>query len=444
MRRAKFNPRNDNQNDNPDEGSKQKKPRLSSKLVRKWLLIMFTAVFVTIGCQKLKDDEEPEMETNLNILGKEEIYKILLKSGVNVTDELLERMPKIEDFTSMYGSSPKIVGLETCETFRNTVSPLDAIVGPAGVFNSGTNLVSTLLKKHCVIQERADAYDKSNFKNRKNDLVLGVKTGMFDEMPWDKHGPVSWREDEGYKPDQNGFEMNLVLPQLKNKDTFPIVMVKDPFSWMESMCRNPYTALWLPSHSSCLNLYPDYDMYDGDPDRNMFKRSSSLQNGMRFTAPQKKTRKKTIGLVIEFKNGDRWRRDLEYENLIDWWNTFYDDYLKADFPRLIVRYEDLLLHSNEIIPQICECVGGQLVNNEEGVYVRVESAKDERIHGKTSNLVDALLRYGSAKMRTEKFSKGDLVYSGTAIRKDMMKVFQYTFPTLKDEEEEFKIQTPGE
>jgi hypothetical protein len=383
--------------------------------------------------------------------GKDKIIKILSDSGMYLIPQLVKQLPTEDDFKAMYGSKPKIIGLDTCEDFRKHVSPLDAVVGPSGAYNTGTNLLSHLLIKHCVVQERAEKYDQSEKKIELEDdepVVVGARTGMFNDVPWDKHGPASWREDESYKPDN--FQVNRVFPKLKNKNVFPIVMVKDPYSWMGSVSRHPYNAQWLRSPYSEINLNPDYDEYDvlhdlTDPDRKVRKRRPSP--GMTLNTPKKRKRKKTIGLIIEYHpSNERWRKTVEYENFVDMWHTYYSEYLNATFPRLIVRYEDLLLHSNEVIPQICECVGGQIVNNTNGIHPDRDSAKNNREFGITSNLVDAIMRYGSSKKRIEGFSKGDLAYASSNIRKDMMDQFQYSSPTIdfvEEEEKGFLIQTPG-
>ena len=385
--------------------------------------------------------------------GKEEILKILLNSGAEVTSEIVEKLPTMEDFTSMYGPKQKIIGLETCENFRSNVSPQEAIIGPAGVYNTGTNLISQLLMKHCVMKERAEVYDQSHPSSNRDgsdeEGPVGVRTGMFNDVPWGKHGPILWRTDEDYRPE--AFEINQVFPNTKYQNVFPIVMVKDPFSWMGSMCRQSYGALWLHSPQSCLNLNEEYDrlnaLYNSNnPDRKVRKRIKSHKSMKFVSAPEKKTVEKKVGLTIEYQNdNNRWKRQVEYGDFVDLWNTFYRDYLNADFPHLIVRYEDLLLHADEVIPQICECVGGEVTNAENRVHIGKDSAKETRTFGKTDNLVESLIRYGSSELRTERHSKGDIVYAIENLGKDLMEIFHYEYPQIIEfeEEETFQIQNPG-
>lgn len=77
--------------------------------------------------------QSQEAFTNYSLKSLDEI---LIRAGVEVTDELRGQLPPKEDVASMYGSEPVIVGLEQCERFQNTVVKSDAYIGPAGMFNT--------------------------------------------------------------------------------------------------------------------------------------------------------------------------------------------------------------------------------------------------------------------------------------------------------------------
>jgi hypothetical protein len=81
------------------------------------------------------------------------ILKILHAAGVEIDEELAAALPTWEDITSMYGSKPIVYGLETCEPYRAAVKPEDRMIGPAGIFNTGTNLFFELMKVNCDIKE---------------------------------------------------------------------------------------------------------------------------------------------------------------------------------------------------------------------------------------------------------------------------------------------------
>ena len=201
--------------------------------------------------------------------------------------------------------------------------------------------------------------------------------------------------------------------------------------------------------ASSINLDEEYDTY---PSVHGMKKTVHNEmvhkkppNNLRFSSPEKlKKKRNRKGLKVEYlQSGEHSYRMMEYKNLLDWWNSFYSGYLNATFPRLIIRYEDLLLYSDEIIPQICNCVGGKLINAENGVNIFKDSAKDSRVYGHTSNLVDSLMRYGSRKERIKHCSNGDLLYANNTLDKNLMNIFQYSYPSFEYEKVQmFQIQQP--
>ena len=53
---------------------------------------------------------------------------------------------------------PIIVGLETCVDFRPMIPAVNRSLGSLGMFNSGTNLVTKLIKENCTIPKRVAHY----------------------------------------------------------------------------------------------------------------------------------------------------------------------------------------------------------------------------------------------------------------------------------------------
>ena len=110
------------------------------------------------------------------------IIDILSEAGVKVTDEMKQSLPTMSNFTSLYGSPKhsKIIGLDTCKAFQANTDPKERVVGPSGLYNTGTNLVSRLMQKHCYIKERYGNFSGA-VKNLNDQMVA---TGMFDDVPW--------------------------------------------------------------------------------------------------------------------------------------------------------------------------------------------------------------------------------------------------------------------
>jgi hypothetical protein len=78
-----------------------------------------------------------------NLDDKGPILKILQQAGLEIQDldqQSIDELPTWSQIQRLYGKEPRIVGLETCEAFREGVDARTRFFGVAGAFNSGTNL----------------------------------------------------------------------------------------------------------------------------------------------------------------------------------------------------------------------------------------------------------------------------------------------------------------
>jgi len=123
----------------------------------------------------------------------------------------------------------------------------------------------------------------------------------------------------------------------------------------------------------------------------------------------------------------------KYESLVGLWNKWYGEYSDAaaadnsSFPRLIVRFEDLLFHHDEVMTQVCECAGGTVTKDIEN-FVGVSAKGEFGPHTGGSGLLSSIQRYGHAEKRVERMTKEDLVYARGRLRGDMMEAFGYSYP----------------
>jgi hypothetical protein len=83
--------------------------------------------------------QDPERQRILNIL-RQARYNI--HDSQIFSSETLNSLPKWSDIVELYGETPRIVGLESCERYRQqVVDPSMRTIGVAGMFNSGTNVL---------------------------------------------------------------------------------------------------------------------------------------------------------------------------------------------------------------------------------------------------------------------------------------------------------------
>jgi len=326
------------------------------------------------------------LETNNREIRNNHILTILEKSGIELPPELMDQIPPFSHVEQMYGSKPIILGLDRCEEFRQNIDPSFRIIGAAGMFNTGTNLLYEYLSRNCLNPARLSEYDK----------------GIHWQVPWGKHSPLSYR----------GLRYAETDDATRNLDNFlPIVMIKDPYTWMQSLCRNQYTADWDFTLKHCPNLIPnEVDKYYGFVN-DIDHEKQLLQNG--------------IPMTIAYNPNT-----TQYNNMAAAWNTWYGEYFEAKIPRLIVRFEDLMLHAKSIITEICQCFGGRLKNETKFHYVTGSSKSKELGHGNfTPGLMHALLLYTNSSNRIKLFTKDDLVFANEVLNKTMMGLLSYSIPS---------------
>ena len=399
------------------EGIKLKQPELHNKI------------------NPLFQDDSPELSSSTDLGDKDYIVKILRNAGVKVTSNMFNLLPTKSNFTSMYGSKPIILGTETCSAFQKSTDPKYAFIGPAGCYNTGTNLLYKLLHQHCKMPHRKapppeiiDGYLASqNMTKRISEMLReSLNTGILDDLPWDKHAPVSWRAS--YRP----FFRNIA--DIRPENVLPVAVVKDPYNWMASMCRHPYNASWKRGNGArCFSFTNEFRRKKG------LRRRGDDQSGFPGRIERKKGVKKkkpTNALVMGYhlSNPD-YKREVWYDNVLGLWNSFYGDYLNLQSPHIITRYEDLLLHTESVITTICHCAGGDLINNENGIHLTEEPAKDPKLHGRSSGLVDALIKYGDPSRRTKKITENSLHYIQDHLNLKSMEAFSYSYPP----EDEMKV-----
>ena len=310
------------------------------------------------------------------------IAHILKQAEVEVDDETAAKLPTMADAIELYGEKPIIYGLETCERYRQTVKPEDRMVGPAGIFNTGTNLLFELMKENCNIPQAKNS--KTHSEPRKN--------GMRWHVPWGKHNPVSTHRLQ--------HTAKMWGEGINHTAFFPVTMIKDPYGWMGSQCRHRYTTRWAHGPGNCPNL---------------INKKKIRKDGM--DVPEK--------VNVIFAKGM-----VAYESLIDMWNKWYEDWEAQTFPHITTRFEDLLFHGEEVTKLTCECVGG--VFKSKNFKYTAESAKENgmSIHKGAYGLVKAMIQYGNAEKRLDGMTDRDQLYANKALNAELMKRYGYSYPPL--------------
>lgn len=268
--------------------------------------------------------------------------------------------------TAMYGAGLIIDGLEACERFQARTSYLRR-AAVAGLFNSGTNFMTQVFRKNCVMPRSAC---------RSKECL-----GYPFQVPWGKHNPPDWRHGNHTVPS---------LAQFNRSEILPVVVIKDPLTWMQSLCRHSYTA--------------------------RFARTSRCPSPLDLRG----------GVTVTFRN-DVWHAALtpgvvSYTSLLDFWGTWYSAYWSQP-DRLLVRYEDLLFDTKRTVQRICDCVGGRLAQNFDVVSLPAKSGAG---HGNNpTDREQALARYASEETRYRGLTEEDLRYYNAHAHAGLVSKFHY-------------------
>lgn len=319
--------------------------------------------------------------------GKEPILRLLEDAGIQILDaRVIQMLPTLQQVEQLYGKhGPRIIGLAQCEHFRTHGGHA---MGIAGMFDSGTNLAAQYLDNNCVSADQEGG---------------GGGGGAIDilwQVPWGKHVVADMRKEHHMgQSSKSGTTTNLEDSVFDHTAVMPIVMIRDPFFWMQSLCRHNYGAQWLHSSEHCPNLVPNHV-------------DSEIYNFPKGTIP----------VHIKYDFGLR-----KWDSLAHLWTSWYQQYYKdADFPRLVVRFEDFVFYPKEVTRQICTCAGGTIRDGQDFIY-QVNSAKHGPGHGTAlTSWVSAMVRYGSyGHHRLKGMTPQDLQLADSMLDLEMMQALSY-------------------
>mmetsp|Transcript_17949 Transcript_17949/g.49741 ORF Transcript_17949/g.49741 Transcript_17949/m.49741 type:complete len:510 (+) Transcript_17949:487-2016(+) len=334
----------------------------------------------------------------------------------------------------------------------------------------------------------------------KRGTILSNVNGMLSEVPWAKHKPASYyRRHNGKRNNNNNNNTTIpttpTVPQsssvpqssepiVDHDSVLPVVLVRDPFYWMQSMCREGYGVRW--DHDAkrhCPNLVPDAS------DRARAARKESRKQKQR--QQQWQGEDDTLPLSTSTSSVPVWMganptEGQTWPSLIHYWNAWYESYYYnhdfdyysgndyyssqakdesvvgseqrkpkrkpkldrnrpgSNWPRLIVRFEDTLFYPSEVMAEVCHCGGGRLIgepssgngNRNGGSYEQqirhdysLEDSKPHHRHEGKSNFVQAMVRYGTNATRLHNMTRDDIRFAVEHLNPELMKAFGYSYPS---------------
>ena len=390
------------------------------------------------------------------------IFEILQQAGIDkrdLDDDTLRALPTWTQIRQLYGDHPRIIGLERCTRFQSRTFPAHRFYGVAGTFNTGTNLLAQLILANCQITENVTPFyqpkqrkthattrlnttttttnittpltrrrhrrrrlqdeqeeqeqqpSTKNAKNKKKKQKKDFK-GMRWQVPWGKHYPA----------DQRGKHISPAEYWVPYQNSLPLVTIRDPYQWMQSMCRTSYAAFWPFTKNHCPTIIPT------EQDRRLFPKRIGPN-------------RTTVPVTVRYSNDYH----TNYTSFPHWWNEWYQLYYNATYPRIMIRYEDLLFYGKQVIEAICACGGGvprtdrpvssSSSSSSSSGFVHVSSSaklRQEHVRQKT-DLLTAIITYGSINQhqqgRLKSMTPDDIQAAKILLDSNLMNVFGYTHPS---------------
>lgn len=213
----------------------------------------------------------------------------------------------------------------------------------------------------------------------------------------------------------------------------PIVIIRDPWTWFQSMCRFPYTANWfhVPGPDGhCPNFLPNHveqkwfakslsevrDYFDGD--RFLMK---SVMMKANYTLD-----KEVIPVKVKYKS-----EVARHDSLAHFWKDWYKEYYDATFPRLMIRLEDLVFFPRQVLRSICECVNGTFANETSfklGGNSTKENSSEQHSRTLKTNLASSFSLHVHSN-RTLGMTSDDYYYARSVLDNSTMSIFGYQHPS---------------
>ena len=120
--------------------------------------------------------------------------------------DMCEQLPLWKQVRHTYGEEPVVIGMETCQKYRESLNGGNSTVRIAGLYNSGTHMLAAALQD--------------------NLPHLNPSSPMNWDVLWGKHVPLKYRNENVWPLQDTTLTPDQILP---------VVVVRDPFRWMQSM-----------------------------------------------------------------------------------------------------------------------------------------------------------------------------------------------------------------
>ena len=378
------------------------------------------------------------------------------RKNANSADEESELLRNITtyDFSKLF-----IYGEDTHCISHTQLRYKSAMIG--GLYNTGTNALLSLLTQNCFglspeklgmhvpyhrsmsnrIREQVDAFEGFNYQSLYN-ITKHEAVPSLDQLV-----------EKGIEYDSD-----------YSTDELYIIIIKDPLTWIKSMCKASYyvafgNTSWKKSDECPMGIH----QRDGTQSANqwhahIFDHIVELYNiyyeswldGNRTVGIGTKSRNEMISEMAQdilgkgstaWKVGDRkfygalsvmMARMMKNKD-IEWrikghelYSTLQQWFEPVKLPHIVVRFEDVLFRPVGVVDRICECVGGYRRKDQ---TILNEGASKR--HGKSKTRQQAIDSYANETYRFSKYLPDDLQFVRETVNDTILQLFGYDFDPLR-------------
>jgi len=351
-----------------------------------------------------------------NCRGKVLLLKIYLLSQQTIPDDLCDKLPLAKNVNDMFGRTP---------VFVKDCGSIAAGGGGGGKAVLLEPQISSIPNGGVGLLKRLMAWNIPGLDHVVQHGNLELNTAIA-------------RRESIRRPDLEAY-----APPPSDSEYLRIIVVKDPYFWMQSICfgRNGFGSApeffdYAPLTSKRIRGLQV--QLESEPDECPYLVTPVNREGQYATMPL---------FVRSFAQNGQSKTD-NFDSLPAYWNKWISGFVldkepldsEATAPYIVIRYEDLLFHPDRVIREVSQCSGHESKDTFE--FKALSSRELERFdRNPTSGLLDkaiqfALPLYSNQTERIRGLSDLDLFFTQKRLDSRLLDLFQYRIPRPTEGEEE--------
>lgn len=95
-----------------------------------------------------------------------------------------------------------------------------------------------------------------------------------------------------------------------------------------------------------------------------------------------------------------------------------------------LSFEDFIFRPKDVVNEICTCAGATRSPRQESFSYVVDAGKwGSSVHAGSSNMITAMIKYGSDKIRLRSLTADDQQFAARHLDGKLLRLFQYQIPS---------------